>query len=499
MIDNLILGFSQSLTVINLLYCIFGAIFGTLVGVIPGLGPTAAVALLLPYAFAVQDPTGALIAMAGIYYGSQYGGSTTAILLKLPGEVSSAVTTVDGYALAKKGYAGAALTVAALGSFVGGCFATFVIAGLSPEMIKIALLFTPKEYLALMFFGVICACVMTATSMLKNLMMVTFGILLCTIGTDPNTGHVRNIFGLWDLSAGIPFISVCMGLYGMGELLHALFNPRNKSPLIKQVEMFSSKTWKKIKEGFGAVCRGTMVGSVLGLIPGGGSILSAFMAYVVEKKIAKDKSKFGYGDIRGVAGPESANNAGVQTAFIPMLSLGLPFNPVMALLMAVMLTHNIIPGPSVINNHPALFWGLVTSMWIGNLVLVLLNLTTVKLMIKILKIPTWIIFIVVACSCVYGSYIIRNSVFDIFVLLLFGIIGYLFKCFRIDPAPILLGLLLGPKFEESLRQTLQLEHGNIMNLFNSTTAMIFYIFSIFLILTLGLKQNRYKVVRSQQK
>ena len=497
MIDNLILGFGQSLTAINLIYCVFGAIFGTIVGVIPGLGPTAAVALLLPYAFAVQDPTGALIAMAGIYYGSQYGGSTTAILLRLPGEVSSAVTTVDGYALAKQGYAGAALTVAALGSFVGGCFATFVIAALSPEMIKIALLFTPKEYLALMFFGVICACVMTATSLLKNLMMVIFGILLCTIGTDPNTGQVRNIFGLWDLSAGIPFISVCMGLYGIGELLHVLFNPASKSPLIKQVEMFSSKNWSKIKEGFGAICRGTVVGSILGLIPGGGSILSAFMSYVVEKKVAKDKSKFGHGDIRGIAGPESANNAGVQTAFIPMLSLGLPFNPVMALLMAVMLTHNIIPGPAVINNHPELFWGLVTSMWLGNLVLILLNLTTVKLMIKILKVPTWIIFVVVTCSCLYGSYIIRNNMFDILVLILFGFIGYFFKCARIDPAPVLLGLLLGPKLEESLRQTLQLEHGNVLSLFNSPMAIIFYISSILVILTLGFKKKTYKIVRSQ--
>lgn len=474
MIENLILGFNESLSLINLLWCFFGVTIGTIVGVIPGLGPLAGMSILLPLTYTMQDPTTALIMMAGIYYGSQYGGSTTAILLKLPGEISSVVSTIDGHKLSQRGYAGAALTVAAMGSFMAGTFATLVIAALSPEMIKLALIFTPREFFALMTFGVICACVMTQQHVIKGLLMVMLGILLSTIGTDPNTGEVRNIFGTWNLASGLPFIALCMGLYGLGEVLYNLFHREKQSKLIEQVKIFSRKTYTKIKESFTAMLRGTMIGTVAGIIPGGGSIISAFLAYIVEKRVAKDKSKFGNGDIRGLAGPESANNAGAQTSFIPMLSLGLPVNPVMALLMAVMLLHDIEPGPSVIKNNPGLFWGLITSMWIGNFMLVFLNLCTVKLFINFLKIKTSIIYAMVIVACVFGAYVVNNNIFDVYVLVVFGVIGYFLKYCKIDPAPLLLGFILGPKLEETFRQTLQLEQGNILGLFNSNISIIFY-------------------------
>lgn len=488
MIDNLILGFRESLSLINLVWCFFGVTIGTIVGVIPGLGPLAGMSILLPLTYTMQDPTTAIIMMAGIYYGSQYGGSTTAILLKLPGEISSVVSTLDGYKLSQRGYAGAALTVAALGSFIAGTFATLVIATLSPEMIKLALVFTPREFFALMTFGIICACVMTQQHIVKGLLMVMFGILLSTIGTDPNTGEVRNIFGTWNLASGLPFVALCMGLYGLGEVLYNLLHREKESKLIEQVKIFSKKTYIKIKESFTAMLRGTMIGTVAGIIPGGGSILSAFLSYIIEKRIAKDKSQFGHGDIRGLAGPESANNAGAQTSFIPMLSLGLPVNPVMALMMAVLLLHDIEPGPSVIKNNPGLFWGLITSMWIGNLMLVIINLCTVKVFISFLKIKRSIIYVMVIVACIFGSYVVNNNIFDVYVLLAFGLIGYFLRYHRIDASPLLLGFILGPKLEESFRQTLQLEQGNLAGLLGSNLSIAFYILTLITFIALKHKK-----------
>ena len=490
MIDNLLLGFGESLTLINLLWCFLGVFIGTIVGIIPGIGPLAGMSILLPFTYTMQDPTSAIIMMSGIYYGSQYGGSTTAILLKLPGEISSVVSTIDGYRLAQKGYAGAALSVAAIGSFIAGTFATLVIASLSPEMVKLALIFTPREYFSLMIFGTICACVMTQQHIIKGLLMVTFGVLLSTIGTDPNTGEIRNIFGNWNLASGLPFIALCMGLYGLGEVFYNLLHPEKQSKLIVQVEMFSKKTYQKIKEGFTAMLRGSIMGSIIGIIPGGGSIVSSFLSYIVEKRIAKDKSKFGKGDIRGLAGPESANNAGAQTSFIPMLSLGLPVNPVMALLMAVLMLHDIEPGPYVIKNNPGLFWGLITSMWIGNLMLVVMNLFTVKIFINFLKIKTSIIYIFVIISCLAGSYVVNNNIFDVYILIVFGLIGYFFKYNQIEPSPLLLGFILGPKLEESFRQTMQLEHGNLFGLFNSGISITFYVLTFITVFALKNKKTQ---------
>lgn len=493
MIDNLILGFSESLSWTNLLWCFAGTIIGTFVGVIPGLGPLAAMSMLLPLTYTLIDPVGAIIMMAGIYYGSQYGGSTTAILLKLPGETSSVVSTIDGYALAKKGYAGAALTVAAVGSFVAGTFATIVIVFLSPEMIKLALVFTPKEYFSLIFFGVVCACVITQQHVIKGLLLVMFGLLLGTIGTDVDNGEIRNIFGTWNLASGLPFIPLCMGLYGIGEILHNIFHSdKENNKLIEQVKIFSKKTLIKIKEAKNAILRGTLLGTVVGVIPGGGSILSSFLSYVLEKRIAENKSQFGKGDIRGLAGPESANNAGAQTSFIPMLSLGLPVNPVMVLMMATMLVHDIQPGPSVMTNNPKLFWGLITSMWIGNLMLIVINLATVKLFISVLKIKRSIIYSLVIFSCIYGSYVISHNIFDLYILIIFGAIGYFLKYNKIDCSPLLLGFILGPKLEETLRQTLQLNDGNFLKFFDSGIALFFYVLTVLVLLFFNKRLNKIK-------
>ena len=496
MIDNLILGFSESLSWANLLWCFAGAIIGTFVGVVPGLGPLAAISMLLPFTYTMVDPIGAIIMMAGIYYGSQYGGSTTAILLKLPGETSSVVSTIDGYELAKKGYAGAALTVVALGSFVAGTFATIVIALFSPEMIKLALVFTPREYFSLIFFGVVCACVMTQQHVIKGLLLVMFGLLLSTIGTDTGSGEIRNIFGTWNLASGLPFIPLCMGLYGIGEILYNVFHEnKENNKLIEQVKLFSKKTLTKIKEAKNAILRGTLLGTVLGVIPGGGAILSSFLSYTLEKRIAKDKSQFGKGDIKGLAGPESANNAGAQTSFIPMLSLGLPVNPVMALMMATMVVHDIQPGPTVMTNNPKLFWGLITSMWIGNLMLIIINLSTVKLFVSFFKIKRWIIYSLVMFSCMYGSYVIGHNIFDLYILIIFGAIGYFLKYNKIDCSPLLLGFILGPKLEETLRQTLQLNNGNFLGFFDSGIALFFYLLTIILILFFSNKKSSIKSTR----
>lgn len=493
MIDNLILGFSESLTWTNLLWCLVGSLIGTFVGVIPGFGPLTAMSLLLPLTYSLTDPIGAMIMMAGIYYGSQYGGSTTAILLKLPGETSSVVSTIDGYELAKKGYAGAALTVVAVGSFIAGTFATIVVALFSPEMIKLALVFTPKEYFSLMFFGVVCACVMTQQHIIKGLLLVMFGLLLSTIGTDVASGEIRNIFGVWDLASGINFIPLCMGLYGIGEILYNILHEKEKNnQLIEQIKLFSKKTLIKLKEAKGAICRGTLLGTVIGVIPGGGAILSSFFSYILEKKIAKDKSKFGKGDIKGLAGPESANNAGAQTSFIPMLSLGLPVNPVMALMMAVMLVNNIQPGPSVMTNNSKLFWGLIASMWIGNLMLVIINLSTVKLFINFLKIKRSIIYSLVIFFCFVGTYVINYNIFDLYVLIIFGAIGYFLKYNKIDCSPLLIGFILGPKLEETMRHTLQINHGDIYKFFDSKISMFFYVLTIVIIFFFAKKNNKVK-------
>lgn len=479
MIDNLILGLETAVSLDNLLFCFIGVFLGTIIGIIPGVGTLATLSLLLPITYSMSDPTTALIMMSGIYYGSQYGGSITSILMNLPGEISSVVSVKDGYALNQQGYAGAALGVAGIGSFFAGCVATILIIFLSPLLVKFSLLFGPSEYFALMFFGLTCASIMGNQSVIKGLLMACVGTMIGMIGIEANTGEVRYIFNIWELAGGVAFLPMVMGLYGLGEIIYYLLHEKHSSTIkIQQIKMFTKKTWKKILSAWQSILRGSVLGSFVGLIPGAGATLSSFVSYAVEKRMAKDSSKFGKGDIRGIAGPESANNAGAQTSFIPMLSLGLPINPVMALLMSTMIMHNVQPGPGVITNNPELFWGLIMSMFIGNIFLVIINLGSISLLLKILKIPMWMIGIIVIASCVGGVYFVDRNLFNVVLLLIFGLLGYLFKKYKFDVTALLLGFLLGPKMEESLRQVLQISYGNVYELFSSHMSLLFYVLSL---------------------
>ena len=482
MIDNLIIGFQTAMTFSNLAWCFVGVFIGTIIGIIPGVGTLTTLSLLLPFTYGMSDPISALIMMSGIYYGSQYGGSVTSTLLNLPGEISSVVSVKDAYAMNKQGYAGAALGVAAVGSFFAGCIATMLIIFLSPNLIKFSLAFGPSEQFSLMLFGLTCAAIMSNQSIVKGLLMACVGIMIGMIGVEPNTGQIRYIFGVWEMAGGVSFLPMIMGLYGIGEFAYYYFQKKQTSIApIKQIKIFTLKTWKKILSAWKSILRGSFIGSFVGLIPGTGAILSSLVSYAVEKRIAKNKTNFGKGDIRGVAGPESANNAGAQTSFIPMLGLGLPINPVMALLMSTMIMHNIQPGPLVITNNPSLFWGLITSMLIGNLFLIIINLCSVSLLIKIYKIPIWTTGLIVLFSCVAGVYVADKNIFNVILLFVFGVFGYMFKKYNFDVTALLLGFLLGPKMEESLRQSMQISYGDIGALFSSDISLLFHLLTIFVI------------------
>jgi TctA family transporter len=459
LLNNLALGFQTAGTFDNLLYCLLGVILGTLIGVLPGIGPLATIAMLLPATYKMSDPTTALIMLAGIYYGAQYGGSTTAILVNLPGESSSVVTTLDGYQMARKGRAGPALAIAAIGSFFAGTVATFLLAAFAPPLAEIAFKFGPAEYFALMVLGLIAAVVLAHGSVIKALAMVIFGLLLGMIGTDVNSGVARFSFDIPELSDGIEFVAVAMGMFGFAEIILNLEQKENR-------EVFTSKVtnlmpqWADFKRAFPAILRGTSLGSVLGILPGGGAVLASFSAYAIEKKLSKHPEEFGHGAIEGVAGPESANNAGAQTSFIPMLTLGIPTTPVMALMVAAMMIHNIQPGPQVMSSNPKLFWGLIVSMWIGNLFLVILNLPLVGMWVKLLSVPYRIMYPAILLFCCIGAYSINNNVFDVFMTIPFAILGYVFKKLDCEPAPMLLGFVLGKLMEEYLRRAMTISRGD---------------------------------------
>ena len=461
LLNNLALGFQTAGTVDNLLYCLLGVILGTLIGVLPGIGPLATIAMLLPATYKMSDPTTALIMLAGIYYGAQYGGSTTAILVNLPGESSSVVTTLDGYQMARKGRAGPALAIAAIGSFFAGTVATFLLAAFAPPLAEIAFKFGPAEYFALMVLGLIAAVVLAHGSVIKALAMVIFGLLLGMIGTDVNSGVARFSFDVPELSDGIEFVAVAMGMFGFAEIILNLEQKEKR-------EVFTSKVtnlmpqWADFKRAFPAILRGTSLGSVLGILPGGGAVLASFSAYAIEKKLSKHPEEFGHGAIEGVAGPESANNAGAQTSFIPMLTLGIPTTPVMALMVAAMMIHNIQPGPQVMTSNPKLFWGLIVSMWIGNLFLVVLNLPLVGMWVKLLSVPYRIMYPAILLFCCIGAYSINNNVFDVFMTIPFAILGYVFKKLDCEPAPMLLGFVLGKLMEEYLRRAMTISRGDWM-------------------------------------
>ena len=457
---NLATGFGVAFTFTNLLYCLVGCILGTLIGVLPGIGPVATIAMLLPATYALP-PVSALIMLAGIYYGAQYGGSTTAILVNLPGESSSVVTVIDGYQMARKGRAGPALAAAGLGSFFAGCVGTLIIAAFAPPLTELAFKFGPAEYFSLMVLGLIGAVVMASGSLLKAITMILVGLALGLVGTDVNSGVARYSFDIPELTDGISFVAIAMGVFGYGEIIANLSIPSEKREVFTDKVTGLMPTKEDFKRMLPAVLRGTALGSALGILPGGGALLSSFASYTLEKKskLKPGEVPFGQGNIRGVAGPESANNAGAQTSFIPLLTLGIPPNAVMALMVGAMTIHNIQPGPQVMTSNPELFWGLIASMWIGNLMLIILNLPMIGLWIKLLSIPYKWLFPAIVLFCAIGVYSENNNTFEIWMVAVFGVVGYVFHKLGCEPAPLLLGLILGPMMEENLRRALLLSRG----------------------------------------
>jgi TctA family transporter len=458
--DNLLLGFGVALTPGNLMYCLIGALIGTLIGVLPGIGPVATVAMLLPITFYLP-PVSALIMLAGIYYGAQYGGSTTAILVNLPGESSSVVTCLDGYQMARQGRAGAALAVAALGSVFAGTVATLLLAMFAPPMAEFALLFGPAEYFALMVLGLVAAVVLAQGSLVKALSMIFLGLLLGSVGTDVNTGAQRLTFGIPELADGIGFVPLAMGLFAVAEIIKNLESPENRAVLPEKITGLWP-TRDDFRRAWPAVLRGTGLGSLLGILPGGGALLASFAAYTLEKRIAKDPSRFGKGAVEGVAAPESANNAGAQTSFIPLLTLGIPSNAVMALMAGAMTIHGIQPGPQVMTSRPDMFWGMISSMFIGNVMLVIINLPLIRIWVTLLKVPYRILYPAILVFCCIGVYSLNNSMFEVLLLVGFGFLGYTFLKFGCEPAPLLLAFILGPLMEENLRRAMLLSRGDPM-------------------------------------
>jgi putative tricarboxylic transport membrane protein len=458
---NLALGFGVAFTPQNLMYAAIGCVLGTLIGVLPGIGPVATIAMLLPATYALP-PIAALIMLAGIYYGAQYGGSTTAILVNLPGEASSVVTAIDGYKMARAGRAGPALATAGIGSFFAGCVGTFILAAFAPPLTELAFKFGPAEYFSLMILGLIGAVVLASGSLLKAVAMIVLGLLLGLVGTDVNSGVARYSFEIPELTDGIGFVVVAMGVFGYGEIIANLGKSAEERQVFTGSVTHIYPTKDDFKKMVPAVLRGTTLGSMLGVLPGGGAALAAFAAYTVEKKsgLKPGEVPFGQGNIRGVAAPESANNAAAQTSFIPLLTLGIPPNAVMALMVGAMTIHNIQPGPQVMTSNPQLFWGLIASMWIGNLLLIILNLPLIGIWIKLLTIPYRYLFPSIVLFCAIGVYTLNNNTWDIWMVALFGVLGYIWWKLGAEGAPLLLGFVLGPMMEENLRRALLLSRGD---------------------------------------
>jgi putative tricarboxylic transport membrane protein len=458
LLGNLALGVQAAFTPINLFYCLLGVILGTAIGVLPGLGPVATIAMLLPATFTLP-PVSSLIMIAGIYYGAQYGGSTTAILVNLPGETSSVVTAMDGYQMARQGRAGIALATAAIGSFVAGTICTLLVAAFGPPLAQVALKFGPAEYFSLMVLGLIASIVMASGPLLHAIGMIVLGLLLGLIGTDVNSGVQRFTFGLPELADGIGFVVVAMGMFGLGEVVRNLESEGTREVTVKRVTGLMP-TKEDFRRMIPPILRGTGLGAALGVLPGGGPTLASFSAYTLEKKISRTPGRFGKGVIEGVAAPEAANNAGAQMSFVPMLTLGIPSNPVMALMIGAMIIQGIQPGPSVMVEQPALFWGLIVSMWIGNLLLLVLNLPLIGLWVKMVSVPYHLLYPAILVFCAIGVYSLNNATFDVYLMALFGLLGYIFTKLECEPAPMLLGYILGPMMEEFLRRAMLLSRGD---------------------------------------
>ena len=490
LLEHLALGFSVAFTAENLAYCLLGCLLGTLIGVLPGIGPVPTIAMLLPITY-VLPPVAGLIMLAGIYYGAQYGGSTTAILVALPGETSAVVTVLDGHQMARNGRAGAALAIAAIGSFFAGCVATVLLAGFAPPLAEVAFKFGPAEYFSLMVLGLIGAVVLASGSLPKAICMILLGLLLGMVGTDVNSGVARFDFGIPELQDGIDFAVVAMGVFGFSEIMNNLELRDQRVDITEKVgNLYPNKT--EFKEAWPAAVRGTALGSCLGILPGGGAVLSSFASYTLEKKISKQPERFGKGHPAGLAGPESANNAAAQTSFIPLLTLGIPGNAVTALMIGAMTIHNIQPGPQVMSSHPELFWGLIASMWIGNLMLIILTLPLVGLWVKLLRVPYRILFPAILVFCTVGVYSLNYNVFDIWTTAAFGLIGYIWSKLRCEGAPLLLGLVLGPMMEEYFRRALLLSRGDYTTFVTRPLSVTLLIMAAMLVLLVALPSIKKK-------
>ncbi len=464
----------------TLFLCFVGVLMGTLVGVLPGLGPAASISLLIPLTFSLT-PAQSIIMLAGIYYGAYYGGSTTSILVNIPGEAASTVTCLDGYQMAKKGRAGPALGISAFGSFIAGTFAIILMMFLAPPLARIALKFGPPEYFSLMCLGLTMVTYLSSGSMVKALMMMCIGLMIGCVGNDLVTGSMRYAFGSLQLTDGFGLVPVIMGLFGISEVLINVEEPSESRALFKTRVRELFPTRRDWKDSAWPITRGSILGSFLGILPGGGGVLASFVSYAVEKRFSKHPERFGTGEIAGVAGPESANNAGAGTSFIPLLTLGIPCNAVIAILMGALMVHGVTPGPLLIAKHPDIFWGVIGSMYIGNALLLVLNLPLIGVWVKILKIPYPILFPLILLFCLIGAYSLNNNIFDVAIMIIFGVVGYLMKKFDYHPAPIVLALVLGPKLEESLRQSLVISEGSPVVFFTHPISAAFLVAAVFLL------------------
>jgi putative tricarboxylic transport membrane protein len=499
LLSNLALGLEVALSLNNLLYCLIGVFLGTAIGVLPGLGPVATIAMLLPVTFGLP-PVSALIMLSGIYYGAQYGGSTTAILVNLPGESSSVITALDGYQMARQGHAGKALATAALGSFFAGTVCTVLIAVAAPPLADIALKFGPAEYFSLMVLGLVASIVLASGSLLHALGMILLGLLLGLVGTDVNSGLERFTFETPQLADGINFVIIAMGVFGLGEIISNLQHELSRDVMATKVSGLLP-TKDDFKRIVGPVLRGTGLGAILGILPGGGAMLASFSAYSLEKKISKNSAQFGKGAIEGVAAPEAANNAGAQTSFIPMLTLGIPSNPVMALMIGAMIIQGIQPGPSVMTEQPTLFWGLIASMWVGNAMLLVLNLPLIGLWVKMISVPYHFLYPAILVFCAIGVFSLNNAEFDVMLMALFGVLGYIFRKLGCEPAPLMLGFILGPMMEEYLRRALLLSKGDPMVLLTrpiSATMLVLATAALVMVLSPAIRKKREEAFHEEE-
>src|SRR5689334_802097 len=491
LLSNLALGFGVAFSPMNVLFCLLGALVGTLVGVLPGIGTVATIAMLLPITFGLP-PVGALIMLAGIYYGAQYGGSTTSVLVNIPGEATSVITCLDGHQMARQGRAGAALSIAAIGSFFAGCVSTVLVAALGVPLTSIALLFGPAEYFSLMLLGLIFAVVLAKGSVLKSVAMVVTGLLLSMVGSDLETGAGRMTFDIAELSDGIGFTNVAMGLFGFAEIIRNLEMSQESRDIVKGKISGLMPTRQDLIDASGAIARGTILGSLLGILPGGGAVVASFAAYTFEKRISKTPQRFGRGAIEGVAAPEAANNAAAQTSFIPLLTLGIPPNAVMALMVGAMTIHGIVPGPQVMTKQPELFWGMIASMWIGNLMLVIINLPLVGVWVSLLRVPYRLLYPSIIVFCCIGIYSVNNSPTDVAISAIFGVVGFWLIKHDFEPAPMLLGFVLGPLMEENLRRAMLIARGDASVFFTRPISATLLALSLFLLVLAVLPSLRAK-------